>query len=629
MGENNFGQLGNGTSDYSAHTVPIYVTNNVVAVAAGYGHSLFVKSDGTLWAMGLNNFGQLGNGTSDNINPPVAVASNVVAVAAGYYHSLLVKADGTLWAMGLNSNGELGNGTVTATNLPIYVTNNVVAVAAGNNHSLLVKADGTLWAMGYNPYGELGNGTMTSTNLPTLVNNGGLLAASLAKGGAAAFHCLAIAEVTPVAGALTNQTVTVGQPASFTASVSAGDGPFTYQWQLSGTNLLNATNALYTLASAALSDAGSYMVVVTSPFGSTSQSATLTVNKATPSVTTWPTATAITLGQTLASSALSGGASTPVGSFAFTTLTTAPSVGTASQNVTFTPTDTANYATTNWTASVTVNAAGTTNVVVSDSNPSLPGANVTFTATVGAVAPGSGIPTNQVCFLTNGIPATTNYLDANGLATYSTTLLPHGSDTVTAQYISDGNFLPSTNSVAQVVDTPPVAGAHYLGAITNTPLTILANALAVLDYDADGDTLSITAVSGTSTNGPSGNVTLSGGNVHYTPANGFIGDDQFTYTISDGFMGGTATSTAKVTVRLGQATSVFNSISASSGTVNLRGHGIPGRSYDIQWSANANFSPVGGVLGPVTAAANGIITYTDDAGAGPRYYRFAAVQLDN
>jgi hypothetical protein len=346
-------------------------------------------------------------------------------------------------------------------------------------------------------------------------------------------------------------------------------------------------------------------------------------------VTTWPTATAITLGQTLASSALSGGASTPVGSFAFTTPTTAPSVGTASQNVTFTPTDTANYATTNWTASVTVNAAGTTNVVVSDSNPSLPGANVTFTATVGAVAPGSGIPTNQVCFLTNGIPATTNYLDANGLATYSTTLLPHGSDTVTAQYISDGNFLPSTNSVAQVVDTPPVAGAHYLGAITNTPLTILANALAVLDYDADGDTLSITAVSGTSTNGPSGNVTLSGGNVHYTPANGFIGDDQFTYTISDGFMGGTATSTAKVTVRLGQATSVFNSISASSGTVNLRGHGIPGRSYDIQWSANANFSPVGGVLGPVTAAANGIITYTDDAGAGPRYYRFAAVQLDN
>ena len=174
-----------------------------------------------------------------------------------------------------------------------------------------------------------------------------------------------------------------------------------------------------------------------------------------------------------------------------------------------------------------------------------------------------------------------------------------------------------------MVDTPPVAGAHYLGAVVSTKLTISASALAVLDYDADGDTLSITAVSGTSTNGPAGNVTLSDGTVNYTPATGFVGADQFTYTIYDGFTGGTATSTANVTVRLGQATSVFNSISASSGTVNLRGHGIPGRSYDIQWSANPDFSIGGVVPGSVKAAANGIITYTDDAGDGPRYYRFA------
>jgi hypothetical protein len=39
--------------------------------------------------------------------------------------------------------------------------------------------------------------------------------------------------------------------------------------------------------------------------------ASVTVNKATPSVTTWPTASSITYGQTLASSTLSGGASTP------------------------------------------------------------------------------------------------------------------------------------------------------------------------------------------------------------------------------------------------------------------------------------------------------------------------------
>ena len=174
-----------------------------------------------------------------------------------------------------------------------------------------------------------------------------------------------------------------------------------------------------------------------------------------------------------------------------------------------------------------------------------------------------------------------------------------------------------------MVDTPPVAGAHYLGAVVGTELIITASALAVLDYDADGDTLSITAVSGTSTNGPSGNVTLSGGNVYYTPANGFVGADQFTYTISDGFTGGTATSTAKVTVRLGQATSVFNSISAPiSGIVNLRGHGIPGHLYDVQRSPDlSTWSTIS--LAPVIAAANGIILYTDNEAPATAYYRFA------
>jgi hypothetical protein len=43
----------------------------------------------------------------------------------------------------------------------------------------------------------------------------------------------------------------------------------------------------------------------------------LTVNKAVPTVTTWPTATRHQYGQTLASSTLSGGSATIAGAFAF------------------------------------------------------------------------------------------------------------------------------------------------------------------------------------------------------------------------------------------------------------------------------------------------------------------------
>ncbi|MCF7674168.1 MAG: choice-of-anchor D domain-containing protein [Akkermansiaceae bacterium] len=81
----------------------------------------------------------------------------------------------------------------------------------------------------------------------------------------------------------------------------------------------------------------------------------VTVAKADSVVTTWPAASAITYGQTLADSVLSGGTATPEGTFAFTTPTTEPAAGTAAQSVTFTPTDSANYNPVTGSIEVTVN----------------------------------------------------------------------------------------------------------------------------------------------------------------------------------------------------------------------------------------------------------------------------------
>jgi alpha-tubulin suppressor-like RCC1 family protein len=53
--------------------------------------------------MGDNNHGQLGDGTYNITNQPEEiVASNVTTIAAGLYHSLFLKNDGSLWAMGWN-----------------------------------------------------------------------------------------------------------------------------------------------------------------------------------------------------------------------------------------------------------------------------------------------------------------------------------------------------------------------------------------------------------------------------------------------------------------------------------------------------------------------------------------------
>merc|ERR1719456_427148 len=87
------------------------LTQSIPRVAAGQRHSLFLKSNGTVWASGFNKDGQLGTGdTVDRLSPQL-VFTDVEHIAAGYYQSLFVKSDGTAWAAGYNAPGSLGDGT--------------------------------------------------------------------------------------------------------------------------------------------------------------------------------------------------------------------------------------------------------------------------------------------------------------------------------------------------------------------------------------------------------------------------------------------------------------------------------------------------------------------------------------
>jgi alpha-tubulin suppressor-like RCC1 family protein len=166
MGDNEFGELGDNTFTYTNRPKQI-VAGGVIAVAANY-HSLFLKSDGSLWAMGDNRYGQLGDGTTNDVNlPEQIVASGVTAIGGGQLYSLFLKSDGSLWAMGKNDLGQLGDGTFNDTHQPEeIIASGVTAIATGGAHSLFLKSDGSLWAMGYNLYGQLGDGTFNNTNLP-------------------------------------------------------------------------------------------------------------------------------------------------------------------------------------------------------------------------------------------------------------------------------------------------------------------------------------------------------------------------------------------------------------------------------------------------------------------------------
>ncbi len=178
MGDNTQGQLGDGTFNTTRAT-PVQIASNVISIAAGPAHTLFVKSDGTLWATGFNFNGQLGlggSGVGSKTASPRQVSTGVASVAVGFAHSLFVKTDGTLWAMGYNFSGQLGDGSNTQRPLPVQVATGVSRAEGGGSFSLFVKTDGTLWAMGANTSGQLGDGSGTQRNTPIQVSNDATLA---------------------------------------------------------------------------------------------------------------------------------------------------------------------------------------------------------------------------------------------------------------------------------------------------------------------------------------------------------------------------------------------------------------------------------------------------------------------
>jgi alpha-tubulin suppressor-like RCC1 family protein len=168
-GDNSEGQLGVG--DTARKTVPVKVMGGVKDMSAGSTHSLILKTDGTLWACGSNQFGQLGDGTTINRFSPVQIMSGIqsmVASRAGLtQYSLILKTDGSLWACGNDQYGQLGNGASGSYLSPVSIMPNVKSMAAGGFYGLsfIIKTDNMLWACGFN-YGALGNQTYVTGSLP-------------------------------------------------------------------------------------------------------------------------------------------------------------------------------------------------------------------------------------------------------------------------------------------------------------------------------------------------------------------------------------------------------------------------------------------------------------------------------
>jgi hypothetical protein len=158
--------------------------------------------------------------------------------------------------------------------------------------------------------------------------------------------------------------------------------------------------------------------------------------------------------------------------------------------------------------------------------------------------------------------------------------------------------------------------------VTQNQMLVLTNTkLLSLCSDPDGDPLSLVSAGPTSTNG--GTVNLTGGTLTYQPVTDFVGTDLFSYTISDG-RGGSATGSVLVAVTSASAPSpdiVSGPDLLPNGHFHVGFAGIPGYSYTVQYSANADGPWT--TLTNLTAGATGLFDLEDPTEPAPptRFYR--------
>jgi alpha-tubulin suppressor-like RCC1 family protein len=169
----------NGGSDLclgsaSLVTAPDQLPFSNVSLAAGAGHHASYDSNNTLYACGDNQFGQLGSGTTKNAKRPVAVkglpAGRISVVESSYGSSGVLFAAGAYYNWGLNNFSQLGNESTVNSAVPVLVglPQTVTQVFQGGSstedgQTLAVLADGSIWGWGADGYGQLCDGAATNS----------------------------------------------------------------------------------------------------------------------------------------------------------------------------------------------------------------------------------------------------------------------------------------------------------------------------------------------------------------------------------------------------------------------------------------------------------------------------------
>ncbi|WIL20291.1 immunoglobulin domain-containing protein [Geothrix sp.] len=424
-----------------------------------------------------------------------------------------------------------------------------------------------------------------------------------------------------------SQAITEGGSAAFSIGAT-GNGTLTYQWKKGGADLAGKTSATLTLNPVALTDAGSYTVLVTNTLNGTSQAtlssvATLTVN---------PAATAPVIGTQPASQAITegGSAAFSIGATGNGTLTYqwkkggADLAGKTSATLTLNPvalTDAGSY-----TVLVTNTLNGTSQATLSSV--------ATLTVNPAATAPVIGTQPASQSVTEGGSAAFSIGATGNGTLTYqwkkggadlagktsaTLTLNPvaltdAGSYTVLVTNTLNGTSQSILSSTAMLTVTAPAATHFSVAGFTNPTAAGTSHTFTVTALDASNNPVPGYA-----------------GTVHFTSSDAaatlpgdytFAGADSGTHTFSAtlktaGSQSLTATDTVSGSITGTQAVTV-NAVATHFGVTGFTNPTTAGTSHTFTITAlDASNNPVPGYAGTVH------FTSSDAAATLPGDYTFA------